>query len=302
MSMSKEEFNSKYFRSPKEKVMMAEIRIEQFYNHFGGKVFLSFSGGKDSQVLGDIIRNMKSPYNDIEFVFFDTHNENKSVYEVVERYGATVVSSPLLPQQVIEKVGYPLFNKEIAHTIDGLQRNLAWTREGGISLRAKERLEKVKERYSLFINSPLHISDGCCNELKKKPSIKFQRETGKYPILATLAVESFLRMQAYLRRGACNSFEGKIQSTPIAFWSKQDILWYIAQKNLKIADCYGAKITTHGLLNSKTCELCGVEQTGCMFCGFGKGIDYAKRVLKSKCPEYVKEHQEEFDSLQEDRK
>ena len=297
MGMTKEEFQSRYIAPPRIKVKMTEARIRSFYDYFNGDVYLSFSGGKDSQVLGDIIRNMESPYKDIEFVFFDTHNEQRSVYEIVDRYGASVISSPLTPAQVIEKVGYPLFNKEIAHTIDGLQRKLKWTESGGSSLRAQERLKMIKERYSLFINSPLRISDGCCNELKKKPSVKFQKESGKKPIIATLAVESFLRMQSYLRRGACNTFEGKVQSTPIAFWSKADILWYIAEKQLKIADCYKAKITTYKLLGNKTCELLGLDQTGCMFCGFGKGLDYAKRVLKSKCPEYVRQHQQEFDAL-----
>lgn len=208
-----------------------------------------------------------------------------------------LLNHPLPPAQVIQKVGYPLFNKEVAHAIDGLQRGLKWTEGSGVSLRSKERLKMIKEKYALFVDSPLRISDGCCNELKKKPSVQFQKRTGKKPIIATLAVESFLRMQAYLRRGACNTFEGKIQSTPIAFWSKADILWYIAEKNLKIADCYGAKIVTHRLLGNRTCRLCGVDQTGCVFCGFGKGIGYAKRVLKAKYPEYVREHQEEFDAL-----
>lgn len=103
-------------------------------------------------------------------------------------------------------------------------------------------------------------------------------------------------MQQYMKRG-CNAFEGKVQSTPMGFWSQKDILYYIANYDLKIADCYKPKITTHSLLGHKTCELCGKTQTGCLYCGFGKGIEFAKKVLKAKCPDYVKEHQREFDNL-----
>jgi 3'-phosphoadenosine 5'-phosphosulfate sulfotransferase (PAPS reductase)/FAD synthetase len=293
--MTHDEFRMLYELPPELKVEKTKARIREFYSHFGGDVFLSFSGGKDSTVLGHIIRNMPEPYCDIEFVFFDTHNEDESVYDIVKEWGATVVSSPYTPREVVDKVGYPLFNKEIAEMIEAMQKKRAWVNDVSHSRRKKTK-EQIERRYMLFVNSPLRISAKCCDESKKKPSKKFTKETGKYPIVATLAVESLLRMQNYLRTG-CNSFEGKIKSVPISFWKKSDILWYIAQHDLKIADCYKAKITNYPLLGYKTCTLCGKDQTGCLYCGFGKGMEFAKKVLKARCPDYVKEHQEEFDNL-----
>jgi len=35
------------------KITMAEQRIREWYEHFGGNVCISFSGGKDSTVLTD---------------------------------------------------------------------------------------------------------------------------------------------------------------------------------------------------------------------------------------------------------
>lgn len=159
-----------------------------------------------------------------------------------------------------------------------------------------ELLKECQGRLKLFLDSPLMISDLCCTLNKKRPSKQFTKKSGKHPIIATLATESYLRMQQYLKRG-CNAFEGEIKSTPIGFWSKNDILWYIAQKELSIADCYKAKIIVRPLLNYKICRLCGATQTGCLYCGFGKGIEYAKKVLIAKCPEYVSQHQSEFNEL-----
>lgn len=40
------------------KVIMTQERIRAFYEHFNGDVYVSFSGGKDSLVLLDIVRSI----------------------------------------------------------------------------------------------------------------------------------------------------------------------------------------------------------------------------------------------------
>ena len=40
------------------KVELTKRRIREFYEHFNGNVYVSFSGGKDSTVLLDIVRSM----------------------------------------------------------------------------------------------------------------------------------------------------------------------------------------------------------------------------------------------------
>lgn len=61
------------------------------------------------------------------------------------------------------------------------------------------------------------------------------------PIIATMTEESKLREQSWLKSG-CNSFDGKVSSKPISFWKKQDVLKYIKENNIKIAECYGQVI------------------------------------------------------------
>ena len=99
--------------------------------------------------------------------------------------------------------------------------------------------------------------------MKKTPVHNFYHKTGKTPIIATMAEESSLRESQYLRQG-CNGFKNKIPtSTPIAFWTEQDILEYIDTYKIPIASVYGDDIKTDKYYTT------GCQRTGCMFCGFG---------------------------------
>lgn len=51
------------------KIGITAARIMEWYQHFEGKVYISFSGGKDSSVLLDIARKL---FPDLEAVFVDT--------------------------------------------------------------------------------------------------------------------------------------------------------------------------------------------------------------------------------------
>ena len=51
------------------KIMVTQARIIEWYKRFDGNVFVSFSGGKDSTVLLDLVRRVCA---DIPAVFVDT--------------------------------------------------------------------------------------------------------------------------------------------------------------------------------------------------------------------------------------
>ena len=80
-----------------------------------------------------------------------------------------------------------------------------------------------------------------------------------------------VRESTYLKTG-CNSFiEGKEKSTPLGFWSEQDILEYIYKNNIKICSVYGeVKEDNHKY------SLTGYKRTGCIFCGFGVHLEKDK--------------------------
>lgn len=107
----------------------------------------------------------------------------------------------------------------------------------------------------------------------------YQHKHHLYPILGTLAEESRVRKQAWIRHG-CNAFESASPtSQPLSFWTEQDILTYIVKYNLKVADVYGDIVSVVDgveypavdMFGNVGCNLkcTGCERTGCIFCGFG---------------------------------
>lgn len=81
-------------------------------------------------------------------------------------------------------------------------------------------------------DSDIKVSSQCCNVMKKQPAKKFEKESGLKPFIATMAAESNLRKQEYIKKG-CNSFETKRPAyTPLGFWTEQDILQYLVENNL----------------------------------------------------------------------
>jgi 3'-phosphoadenosine 5'-phosphosulfate sulfotransferase (PAPS reductase)/FAD synthetase len=101
--------------------------------------------------------------------------------------------------------------------------------------------------------------------MKKGPLHKFYKETKKVPFIATMAEESRLRTSQYLKSG-CNGFNNKIPtSTPMAFWTEQDVLQYLYETKIPYAPVYGdIKIDDNGKYYTTGCQ-----RTGCMYCGFG---------------------------------
>ena len=105
--------------------------------------------------------------------------------------------------------------------------------------------------------------------MKKNPAHKYHKETGRVPFVATMAQESRLRTQTYLKQG-CNGFKNKIPtSTPIAFWTEQDILRYLKEFNVPYCKVYGDIIKdSTGKLKTTGCQ-----RTGCMFCCYGVHLE-----------------------------
>ena len=55
--------------------------------------------------------------------------------------------------------------------------------------------------------------------MKKKPINKYAKETGRVPIVGTMAAESSLRTSTWLKYG-CNAFDNKKAiSAPLSFWT-----------------------------------------------------------------------------------
>ena len=246
------------------KIVKTELRIKEFYDHFNGEVYVSFSGGKDSTVLLNIARSL---YPDIPAVFFDTGLEYPELREFVKTFDNVEFRRPNRTfRQVIEEFGYPLISKRVAACIYTAKRNpnsvRAQTLRGEIPTKA---FGFGDGKWAYLVDAPFSISDYCCEVMKKQPAHKYERETGRHPIIGTLAEESINRRNIWLKEG-CNAFNtNEPISRPLSFWTEQDILKYIKENNLPYAPVYGEiKKNRKGKL-----ETTGEDRTGCIFCAFG---------------------------------
>ena len=132
---------------------------------------------------------------------------------------------------------------------------------------------------------PALVSHKCCDVMKKSPIGIYQRATHNKPYLGTMAEESVMRRQAWIKTG-CNAFEGKKPSSqPLSFWTEQDILEYIRTYNIEICSVYGDIVEENGMLCTTGCS-----RTGCTMCGFGvqyeKGITRFQRLAETHPKQY----------------
>lgn len=101
--------------------------------------------------------------------------------------------------------------------------------------------------------------------MKKNPSKQYEKETGRYAMLAQMTEESMLRRSMWLQYG-CNGFnKTRPTSNPMSFWTEQDVLRYIKENNIEIASVYGEIVEDENRILKTT----GCNRTGCIFCGFG---------------------------------
>lgn len=259
------------------KIQVTQTRIIEWYQRNNGKVYVSFSGGKDSTVLLDLVRRI---YPDVPAVFFDTGLEYPELREFVKTIGnVTWIKPEMNFRKVIETYGYPVISKEVSKRVywgrkyinengrvgEWAYKSLAqpsYTKDG-------KRSPYDKHKYGFLLDAPFNISDQCCYVMKKDPAHKYEKKTGKKPILATMAQESQMRASNWLKYG-CNSFDTVHPSSkPMSFWTEQDVLRYLKDFNIPYASVYGEiKQDENGKYYTTGCN-----RTGCVFCGFGCHIE-----------------------------
>ena len=271
------------------KIEKTRLRIREWVNEFGEDgVYVSFSGGKDSTVLLDIVRK---DYPNVQAVFVDTGLEYPSVRKFAESKENVVTLRPKMNfREVVAKYGYPIISKEVSGKVAEVRRSIQRGNTNTVRYRQLMGLEKKRngepsefncEQYKYLLYAPFRISDKCCNVMKKKPVYEYGKNKETKPIIATMAEESRQRRTRWIILG-CNAFSSKHpQSKPMSFWTEQDVLTYIHTYNITIADAYG-QVVVKGTEDGQTCindmlgdyrecefVTTGCKRTGCVYCGFG---------------------------------
>lgn len=94
------------------KIQVTQTRIIEWYQRNNGKVYIPFSGGKDSTVLLDLVRRI---YPDVPAVFVDTGLEYPELREFVKSIPNVIWLKPEMNfRKVIETYGYPIISKNVS--------------------------------------------------------------------------------------------------------------------------------------------------------------------------------------------
>lgn len=244
-----------------DKIKLSQDAIRQFYDFFDGKVYVSYSGGKDSTVLLHLVRQL---YPEVLAVFCDTGLEFTLIKEHVKATkNVTWIRPKMSFYQVITTKGYPVISKEQAcyireyrTTKSDYLKNVRWNGKG------PKHQFKISERWKFLVNAPFLISEECCDIQKKAPFKKFEKETGLRPFVGTMATDSRMRWKTYLETG-CNNFKRAAgeQSVPLGFWTEKDIWLYLREKNVPYCSIYDL----------------GAKKTGCIYCMFGIHLEEESR-------------------------
>ena len=127
----------------KAKVLMTQNRIREWYNHFDGDVYVSFSGGKDSTVLAHIVHDI---YPDVPLVFSNTGLEYPEIQAFARKMGAVFVRPKMSFSEVISKYGYPIISKETAEALMWARKIKAPELRGGWKYIPQKRAELMGNR------------------------------------------------------------------------------------------------------------------------------------------------------------
>src|SRR5574344_1149276 len=106
-----------------EKIRLTNSRIKQWVESFSeDEVYVSFSGGKDSTVLLDLVRKI---YPKVEAVYVDTGLEYPEIRRFVKsKDNVTILRPKMRFTDVINNYGYPIISKEVSECVDQARKAL----------------------------------------------------------------------------------------------------------------------------------------------------------------------------------
>ena len=152
--------------------------------------YISFSGGKDSNVLSKLI-DVALPENNIPRVYADTGIELTAVRDFVKEKAQTddrikIIKPSVSIKEMLEKYGYPFKSKRHAKNVELYQKSgmtkwvkaylgLETTKAGVMAYRPCPKILK----YQFSEENKLKISDKCCFYLKEQPLKNWQKENNK---------------------------------------------------------------------------------------------------------------------------
>lgn len=270
-------------------------RIKEFYEFMEGKVYVSFSGGKDSTVLLHLVRSV---YPDVPAVFSNTTNEFVEILQFVRSVDNVIWVQPKMSfKETIKEFGFPLISKMNARKVrtiktkpNSASANLYLT---GVNRKGEfHQLSTLPKKWLRFTEAPFDITERCCDILKKEPIKRFEKESELKPYIGTMSTESQVREKSWIDHG-CNIYEtGKECSRPLSIWTEDDVWAYIELNDVPYAKIYDDLLDDEGNVICK-----GEKRTGCAYCGFGLHLESPDEMGDTRMSRLQKRKPKQYDSM-----
>ena len=105
------------------KIRLTKQRIREWIRYYTTQgVYVSFSGGKDSTVLLDIVRE---DYPEVKAMFVDVPTQYPELTEFVKTFDNVDIVKPRISfAEVCKKYGFPLISKEVAESVEAARKYL----------------------------------------------------------------------------------------------------------------------------------------------------------------------------------
>jgi len=266
-------FKLRHSMGLEDKIMLTNRRIRDWHDRHCGRVYVSFSGGKDSTVLLHLVRSL---YPNVKAVFCNTGQEYPEILKFVKTFeNVDIVKPKVTFRQVVEKFGWPVISKEVSSFIYQAKNTksdyLRALRIDGVS-RKGQKVRRIPDKWKYLLNEDIKISGECCNKLKKDPLKRYEKAHNVVPFIGMRADEGGVRQTSLITLGCNYISPSRSRSAPLSFWSDGDVDEYIRRNNIKLCSLY-----EEGL----------VKRTGCMACAFGatsKGGLQKFKILKDRYP------------------
>jgi len=236
------------------KIIKTQQRIKEWYEHYEGQVYISFSGGKDSTVLTHLVQDM---YSDVPLVFANTGVEFPEIVQFARTFNITELRPNHPFRYILRRWGYPVVSKFVSRKVYQVKHSKSQAVVDRIMASGEgvsSTIGYLPYKWRALLDAPFECSDMCCGVMKKDPFKKYERRTKRAPIIGILAADSMKRALSYVQRGGCNVYTMKrAASWPLGFWTPSDIDSFVATNGIPICSVY---------------EM-GYQHTGCVGCTFG---------------------------------
>ena len=259
-------------------ITQAKKRITDLCYKTTGDVYVSFSGGKDSTIILELLKQCELE-NQVKAVFCDTGIELKATKDFVRWVSENwyknveIIKPEFSFAETIKKHGKPALSKLKSKCIRTYQKDPeSKTGQAAISYNSHKFVLPNKHMHFIHPDFGIKVSEHCCREMKKRPFAKYAKEHGISGYFTGMrTAEGGARAFAYETKKSkghiCTTIKegGLVEKSPIIDWSDEMCDQFIKEFAVPLSKAY----TDYGF-----------SRTGCFLCPYNRNLKQDLETLK----------------------